>query len=72
MTINRQKPQRNAGAFLAPDALMPAPMRTLSDEIPASDPEPEEEREPQPEPPGFIARVRGAADRLTHRSRAGS
>jgi hypothetical protein len=68
MTINRQKPQRSAGAFLGPDQLIPAPIRTLSDEIPASDPEPEEEREPPPEPPGIVERVRAAAERLTHKS----
>ena len=68
MTINRQKPQRNAGAFLAPDALIPAPMHTLSDEIPAPDREPDEEREPESDPPGLTSKLREAIDRLTHRA----
>ena len=66
MTINRQRPSRNAGAFLGPDILVPAPIYTLSDEIPAPEPEPEEEHEPAPDPPGIASRLRGTIDRLRH------
>jgi hypothetical protein len=59
-----KRPERNAGAFLGPDMLIPVPMRTLSDEIRDEPTEPEEEREPEPEPPGLIRR---AFERLTRR-----
>ena len=59
----RHHPERNAGAFLGPDLLVPVPMRTLDDEYRDAPAEPEDsEREPEPEPPG---RVRRVLDRLT-------
>jgi hypothetical protein len=58
--MSRPKPrraERNAGAFLGPDILVPAPMRTLSDDYRDEPTEPEEEREPPPEPPSPLRRV---------------
>ncbi len=53
-----QRPQRNAGAFLGPDVLMPVPLSTLSDEYRDEPSEPEDsDREPEPEPPGLVRRV---------------
>jgi hypothetical protein len=54
----RRHAQRNAGAFLGPDLLVPVPMRTLDEHY--RDPTPEREgseREPEPEPPGFVHRL---------------
>jgi hypothetical protein len=65
--MSRPKPrrmERNAGAFLGPDMLVPVPMRTLSDDLRDEPTEPEEEREPTPQPPGRIRRV---VERLARR-----
>lgn len=59
---NPSHPKRNAGAFLGPDMMVPAPMRTLSDEYHDAPTEPEDDHVPEPEPPGLIRRV---VDRLT-------
>jgi hypothetical protein len=57
--------ERNAGAFLGPDVLVPAPMRTLGDDYHDEPAEPEDsDREPEAEPPGAIKRI---VDRLTGR-----
>ena len=57
--------ERNAGAFLGPDVLVPAPLRTLEDDYHDEPTEPEDsDREPEPESPGPIRRV---LDRLTRR-----
>jgi hypothetical protein len=54
----RRQAQRNAGAFLGPDLLVPVPMRTLDEEYRDTPPELEaSEHEPEPEPPGFVHRV---------------
>ena len=61
--------ERNAGAFLGPDVLIPALMRTLSDDYHDIPSEPEDtDRVPEPEGPGLIRRV---IDRLTRRSDRG-
>lgn len=58
----RRRQERNAGAFLGPDLLVPVPLWTLGDEYRDEPAEPEDsDREPEPEPPG---RVRRALDRL--------
>jgi hypothetical protein len=66
----RRRPERNAGAFLAPDMTLPVPMRTLSDEYEDRPAEPEEEAEPGPEPerPGLLERI---LERLTGLRRDG-
>jgi len=62
--------ERNAGAFLGPDVLVPAPLRTLEDDYHDEPAEPEDsDREPEPEPRGLISRV---LDRLTRRTQPGS
>lgn len=56
---------RNAGAFLGPDLLVPAPLRTLSDDYRDEPSEPEDsEREPEPESPGLVRRL---VDRLARK-----
>jgi hypothetical protein len=55
-----RRAERNAGAFLAPDATMPVPMRTLSDDYHDRPVDPPDDRVPEPEPPGLIDRVAGA------------
>ncbi|MFL5723297.1 MAG: hypothetical protein ACJ78H_07905 [Chloroflexota bacterium] len=67
----RRRPERNAGAFLGPDLLVPVPMRTLDEEyrdraIDLAGSEPEAEVEP--EPSGFVHRM---ILRLTRRSDRG-
>lgn len=52
-----RRAERNAGAFLGPDMLIPVPMRTLSDEYRDEPTDPEPEPEPEPERPGRIRRV---------------
>lgn len=48
-----RRAERNAGAFLGPDLLVPAPMRTLADDYHDAPNEPEEsDRVPDPEPSG--------------------
>jgi len=59
-----RRSERNAGAFLGPDILVPASMRTLCDEYRDERAEPGEEREPEPRPPGLVRRV---IERLTRR-----
>jgi hypothetical protein len=59
---------RNAGAFLGPDVLVPAPLRTLEDDYHDEPTEPEDsDREPEPESPGMLRRV---LDQLTRRSQS--
>lgn len=63
-----RRAERSAGAFLGPSILVPASMRTLSDEYRDEPTYPEDEREPEPEPPGLVRRV---IDRLARRSGPG-
>jgi hypothetical protein len=61
------QPERNAGAFLGPDMLVPVPLRTLSDDYSDVPVEPEDaEREPMPESPGLLRRLR---ERLVRRTK---
>jgi hypothetical protein len=53
----RRRAERSAGAFLGPDILVPASLRTLSDEYQDVRTYPEDEREPEPEPQGLFRRV---------------
>ena len=65
--MSRPKPrqsEKNSGAFLGPDMLIPVTMRTLSDEYHDESTEPEDDHVPEPEPPGLIRRV---VDRLKER-----
>jgi hypothetical protein len=58
MSRPKRKPERNAGAFLGPDLLVPVPMRTLSDDYRDEPAEAQDsERVPAPEPPGLVRRV---------------
>ncbi len=58
--------ERNAGAFLGPDILIPAPMRTLSDDYRDEPTEPEDsDRLPEPEPPGLARRMLDRLGRAT-------
>ncbi len=70
-TMSRSKQgqgERNAGAFLGPDMLVPAPIRTLSDDYRDEPTEPEDsDREPEPESPSLISRV---LDQLTRRPKS--
>ena len=54
----KRRAQRNAGAFLSPHGVLPAPMRTLSDDY-SDEPEPEDsDRAPEPEEePGLVRRL---------------
>jgi hypothetical protein len=69
--MSRPKPrkaERNAGAFLGPDMLVPAPIRTLTDDYRDEPTEPEDsDREPEPESPGVVHRV---LDQLTRRPKS--
>ena len=57
--------ERNAGAFLGPDLLVPVPMRTLSDDYGDEPAEPvDTDREPAPEPPTLVRRL---LDRVARR-----
>ena len=54
----QRRAEQSAGAFLGPDLLVPAPIRTLSDEYRDEPTEPEDsERIPEPDPPGRILRI---------------
>lgn len=66
----RREPVRNAGAFLGPDLLVPAPMRTLSDDYHDEPAEPvDSEAVPEPESPGLVRRViDGLKRRMRHRT----
>ena len=58
-TPTKRRVERNAGAFLSPShGVLPAPMRTLSDDY-ADEPEPEDsDRAPEPEAePGLVRRL---------------
>ena len=59
--MSRPKPahvERNSGAFLGPDLLVPAPLRTLSDDYSDVPTEPEDsDREPEPESRGLVRRL---------------
>jgi hypothetical protein len=62
--------ERNAGAFLGPDVLVPAPLRTLEDDYHDEPTEPEDsDGEPEPESPGVIRRL---LDRLIRRGQPGT
>jgi hypothetical protein len=62
----RPLPERNAGAFMGPDIMVPVPMGVLGDEpLPA---ERDVDDDPRPEPRrGWLRRL---VDRLTMRPRA--
>ncbi len=60
----RRGVERNAGAFLAPDALLPVPMRTLSDDYHDAPAEPPDDRAPEPHRPRLIDRIVGAVRRV--------
>jgi hypothetical protein len=66
LPMSRPKPpraERNAGAFMGPDVMIPVPMRTLSDDYRDEPAEPEDtDRIPEPEPSGLVRRV---LDRIT-------
>ncbi len=49
--------ERSAGALLGPDMLIPAPIRTLSDELADAPPEPEDEGAEPPPRPGLLRRT---------------
>jgi hypothetical protein len=54
----QRRAEQSAGAFLGPDLLVPAPIRTLSDEYRDEPAEPQDsERIPEPDPPGRILRI---------------
>lgn len=62
MGDDERRKVEHAGAFLAPFQMIPAPIKTLSDEY-HDTPEPEDsDRVPPPEPEGVLTRV---AHRLT-------
>jgi hypothetical protein len=68
MRQQKRRPERNAGAFLGPDLLVPVPMRTLSDEYHDAPAEPEDsDREPEPEP---RSRARGLIEGIRRRLRS--
>lgn len=53
-----KRPERNAGAFLGPDLLVPTPIQTLADDYHDAPTEPEDsDRVPDPEPPGLGRRL---------------
>jgi hypothetical protein len=57
----RHEPERNAGAFLAPNGTFAAPMHTLSDEVPREPDEAEVERrgsDPRERPHVLRGRIR--------------
>ena len=59
-----RRQERNAGAFLGPDLLVPVPMSTLDDEAdippePEGDGESETDTTPKHEPQGLVARLLG-------------
>ena len=66
------RPERNAGAFLGPDVLVPAPMRTLSDDYHDEPADPEDsDRAPEPEPPGMLpGMLQRLLGRLSRRERS--
>jgi hypothetical protein len=54
----QRRAEQSAGAFLGPDLLVPAPIRTLSDEYRDEPTEPKDsERIPESDPPGRILRI---------------
>lgn len=56
--LSRKRPPRNAGAFLGPDLLVPAPMRTLADDYHDVATELEDsDGAPESEPPGRLGRI---------------
>jgi hypothetical protein len=63
----RPLPERNAGAFMGPDIMVPVPMGTLGDEPPAAGSD-EDDDLPQAKP--GRSWLRRLMDRLTMRPRA--
>jgi hypothetical protein len=54
----QRRAEQSAGAFLGPDLLVPAPIRTLSDDYRDEPTEPQDsERIPEAEPPNWVRRV---------------
>ena len=53
----RRQAERSAGAFLGPDILVPASIRTLSDEYRDEPTYPEDEREPDLERASLFRRI---------------
>lgn len=65
----RREAERNAGAFLGPDLLVPVPMRTLSDDYHDTPAEPEDDRVPEPESRGSHRRTLDRLLSLVRRDR---
>jgi hypothetical protein len=66
--LGPRRAERNAGAFLGPNVLVPAPIRTLSDEYHDDRAEPvDSDREPAPDPPGVVRRLIEGLRRLSRR-----
>jgi hypothetical protein len=55
----RRKRERNAGAFMGPDIMVPVPMRTLSDDYEDRPTDPPDDAAPAPERPGRMSRLLG-------------
>jgi hypothetical protein len=62
----RPRGERNAGAFMGPDIMVPVPMGTLGDE-PLPDRDSDDDRPPPKPRRGWLRRI---ADALTMRPRA--
>ena len=62
----RPLPERNAGAFMGPDIMVPVPMEPLGDEPPAAGIEDDDRPRARPRR-GWLQRI---VDRLTMRPRA--
>ena len=67
----RRTSERNAGAFMGPDIMVPVPMRTLSDDYDDRPTDPPDDAAPALERPGGMSRllrgIRGAARGLLRR-----
>jgi len=64
----RPRAERNAGAFMGPDIMVPVPMGTLGDEQPNPDRDLDDDDRPPPKPRrGWLRRI---VDGLTMRPRA--
>jgi hypothetical protein len=69
MNDREQDQRRNAGAFLSPAGLIPAPMHTLSDEIPREPDDLEAERRGPAHGDAPPSRLRDRLRRLFGRAR---